>query len=249
MISFIEKANLPKGNVTSLICGELCDELNDYLDRHGIERIVIEPNLHIDPSVRFHADMSVVHLGRNKLIVDKKQTRLIELIKSSGFDVKASADEIAGEYPDDVALNFAVADKCIIGNFKCADEELLNSTGKLKRINVKQGYCKCSCLVVNEKSLITDDKTIYDKALENGFDCLLISKGDILLPGHQYGFIGGASGKISSSEVLFFGDITKHRDYKKIADFIEKHGCSIISLDFPLTDFGGIVPLSEEVNF
>ena len=81
---------------------------------------------------------------------------------------------------------------------------------------------------------------------ENGFDCLLIAKGDVSLPGHEYGFIGGASAKISESEVLFFGDITKHRDYKKIADFIKKYGYEIISLDFPLTDFGGIIPIIEE---
>jgi hypothetical protein len=66
------------------------------------------------------------------------------------------------------------------------------------------------------------------------------------LPGHQYGFIGGASGKISENEILFFGDITAHQDYKKIAGFIEKHGCKIISLNFPLTDFGGIIPIIEE---
>ena len=133
-----------------------------------------------------------------------------------------------------------------MGNFAFADDKLLTLTESLSKLDIKQGYCKCSCLVINENALITDDKSIYNIALKNGVDCLLVSKGDVTLPGHNYGFIGGASGKISKTEVLFFGDVTKHRDYKKIADFIEKHGCKIISLDFPLTDFGGIIPITEE---
>ena len=116
----------------------------------------------------------------------------------------------------------------------------------LKKINVRQGYCKCSCLNVSENAVITDDECIYKALCLNEIDALLISKGDITLNGHDYGFIGGASGKISKTDILFFGDVTKHRDYKKIAGFIEKHGCKIISLDFPLTDFGGIIPITEK---
>ena len=96
-----------------------------------------------------------------------------------------------------------------------------------------------------DDGFITDDKSIFDALSVYSLECLMISKGDVNLPGHDYGFIGGASGKISETEVLFFGDVTKHRDYKKMADFIEKHGCKIVSLDFPLTDFGGIIPLTE----
>ena len=99
---------------------------------------------------------------------------------------------------------------------------------------------------MSDNAVITDDESIYKALCLNGVDTLLISKGDIVLNGHNYGFIGGASYKISESKVLFFGDITKHRDYKKIADFIEKHGCEIIFLDFPLTDFGGIIPITEK---
>ena len=247
MSRFVENPNLPKGKVSCVVCGELCSELNDYLDSKGIERILIEPNMLIDPAVRFHVDMSAVHLGSNSLIVDKNQHLLIKKLKDRGFDVKESAKEIAGEYPNDIALNFALVGNKIIGNFRFADDELLNFFDEKQKINVKQGYCKCSCLVINENAIITDDSSVYNAAVKNGIDALLISKGDVALPGHDYGFIGGASCKLSEEKILFFGDITKHRDYKKIADFIEKHGCNIESLNFPLTDFGGIIPLIEEL--
>ena len=247
MIRFINQPNLPKGKVKVLICGELCEELNRYLDLRGIKRIVIEPNDFIDSAVKYHADMAAIHISEDKLLVDKNQRSLCETLKSENFDVTLTENAIVGEYPCDVGLNFTIFGSNIMGKISCVDSNLSMLTESLNKINVKQGYCKCSCLVLSANAMITDDESVYRVLVAHDFDALLINKGDVLLEGHEYGFIGGASGKISEDEILFFGDITKHRDYKKIAGFIEKHGCKIISLDFPLTDFGGIIPIMEEV--
>lgn len=246
MTRFVKNSNLPAGKVTRVICGELCDVLNDYLDNRGIERFIIEANEDIDTAVKLHADMAAIHLGGKKVIVDKKQMSLIKALRANNFNVIETADEIKGEYPDDIALNFAVVGNNVLGNFSYADKMLADNLTDFELINVNQGYCKCSCLVVNSNALITDDKSIYYNAAKNGLESLLISKGDILLDGHEYGFIGGATAKISEREILCFGDITKHRDYKEIADFLSKHGCEIIYFDFPLTDFGGIIPINEQ---
>ena len=247
MIRFIENPNLPQGKIKIVICGELCDKLNSYLDSIRVQRILIEPNNLIDKAVKFHADMAAIHLGANKVLVDKNQVSLGEKLINSNFDVYHSEKSVKGEYPCDVGLNFALFGKNLMGSFRYADDKLLELTTEYNRIDVKQGYCKCSCLIVSDNAVITDDNSIYMALNECGVDVLLISKGDIRLDGHDYGFIGGASCKISEENILFFGDMTKHRDYKKIADFIKKRGCDIISLDFPLTDFGGMIPVSEEV--
>ena len=246
MMRFIENSNLPAGKVRTVICGELCCDLISFLKSKEIEPIFVSPNNSIDSATVNHADMAALHLGSDNIIVDKNQTGLIDKLRSIGFDVTPTANEIAGEYPCDCALNFTVVSNYIMGRFSSADSNFLEKTERYTKLDLKQGYCKCSCLILNERALITDDTTIHKKCLENGFDCLLIAKGDISLSGHEYGFIGGASAKISESEVLFFGDITKHRDYKKIAAFIKKYDYKIISLDFPLTDFGGIIPIIEE---
>ena len=246
MIEFVEKPNLPKGKVKNIVCGELCEELNNYFDSKGIKRIIIEPNYNIDRSVKFHADMAAIHLGGNSILIDRSQIDLYESLKNEGSDVSVTDKKIKGEYPHDIGLNFTIIGNNLIGKIARADNRLAELTVDLKRISVKQGYCKCSCLVVDDNAVITDDESIYNTLIKSGFDCLLVSKGDVSLPGHEYGFIGGASGKISHNQILFFGDITKHRDYIKIADFISKHNCEIISLDFPLTDFGGIIPVTEE---
>ncbi len=246
MTKFIEQPNLPQKKVTSVICGELCRELNDYLDSIGIERICIAPNNDIDPAVKYHADMAAIHLGFDKILVGKNQTALAEILSEKTFDVYLSDSDLKGEHPFDIPLNFFAVSGKLIGKIEFADKKLIDLTDELIKINVRQGYSKCSCLIVDENSVITDDKSIADMLKGYDFDVLYISKGDINLNGHDYGFIGGASCKISNNEILFFGDITKHTDYKKIAEFIEKHGCKVKYFDFPLTDFGGIIPILEE---
>ena len=72
---------------------------------------------------------------------------------------------------------------------------------------------------------------------------LKISKGSVYLPGFDYGFIGGASGKIADDEIIFNGDISKHPDYKNIMSFLCKHNVKAVSFKDKLEDIGSIIPI------
>lgn len=247
MSRFVAKPNLPDGKVEKLVCGDLPGEIITYLENRKVDIFKIKYVDGVDKAISKHADIAVLHLGGNKIITEKRQTELFSELKQIGFDVLFTSDIISGEYPQDVKLNFALVGACIIGNLKYADKTVQENILNLVKLNTKQGYAKCSCLVVTDKAIITDDFSIHRVAAENGIDSLLIMKGDVELCGHNYGFIGGASGKISENEVIFFGDITKHRDYEKIKNFLEKYNCSIIYFkNLPLTDYGGIIPILIE---
>ena len=247
MISFVEKPNLPADQVKTVICGTDDERIMNYFRRKGISVLKNSPNPYIGTAVSAHADMAVLHLGNERIIVDKNQTKLIEALTKLDMNILTTEKNIAGEYPDDIGLNFAFCNNYVLGNFAYCDKAVLDSVNEYKKIAVKQGYCKCSVLVVADNAIITDDSGIYKKALENGLDALLISKGDISLDGHPYGFIGGSSGKISKDKVVFFGDIKKHRDSEKIIAFIFKYGVSFdCTDDGELRDIGGIVPIIQQ---
>lgn len=248
MMKFIDKANLPEGKVTAVICGTDDESILSYFNRKGISVIKNAPNRSIDSAVSSHADMAAIHLGGKNIIIDKNRAELELELTSIGMKVIKSEADVSGEYPCDIGLNFAVSSERIIGKFSCADKALLSETVCLERLDVRQGYCKCSTLVISENAIVTDDEGIYRVACEKGVESLLVSKGDITLEGHSYGFIGGASGKMSKNTVVFFGNIEKHRDSEKIKAFLSEHGCGYECTDAgELRDIGGIVPLTEEI--
>ena len=242
MSDFVKRANLPDKKVKTVLIGrheQIIEELNSL----GIETIVLEDNPDIDFSVRNHADMAALHLGENRIILDKRQSSAAEKLESMGFAVGFTERNISGSYPDDIRLNCAVIGNKMICGKKWSEPALLAEP--FERIMVNQGYCKCSVCVLTENAIITDDESIFRKT-RNIFDVLLIEKGDILLDGKDYGFIGGASAKLSGNAITFFGSLKFHRDGDKIRAFIEKHGLKCIELfDGKLTDIGSVVPILE----
>ena len=114
-------------------------------------------------------------------------------------------------------------------------------------MQVSQGYSKCPLCIVDQNSFITEDEGIANTLKRHNINVLKISAGDVRLPGLDYGFLGGASGKISKNLLAFTGDIRQHRDYDKIYDFCAERSVELISLsNEELIDIGSIIPVTEK---
>jgi hypothetical protein len=108
-------------------------------------------------------------------------------------------------------------------------------------VDVRQGYAKCSIVIVDEDSIITYDKGIERACSAAGMDVLLIRPGYIRLDGYDTGFIGGTSGRIGDT-IFFYGDPDTHPDGDAIRKFILSKGLKISSLkEGELTDIGSII--------
>ena len=176
-----------------------------------------------------------------------------------GETVFHTPDKMPGkDYPDDSVYNAACTGKFFIHNTKITAPDLMAEAKKAGMIiiNVKQGYAKCNCAVIDKNSIITSDAGIAKKCSDYNnsdtargtIDCLLIRPGHIALEGFKYGFIGGASGRIGN-EIIFNGDLSSHPDYINIRDFITERGLKLKYFDrYPLTDIGSIVCGSELIR-
>jgi len=157
--------------------------------------------------------------------------------------IKAMSGEIGEAYPENIGFNAVCLDRYFIHNLKYTNPRLLEYAKQLdlQLINVKQGYAKCSCVVVDGKGIITADDGIYSVLSKfDDIDILKVTAGHVLLSGFDYGFLGGASGRIGDT-VYFAGDITKHPDFKAIRTFILNRNVNLKWFDFPLTDIGSII--------
>ena len=189
--------------------------------------------------------MHLLHLGGRKIILSREQLENAQKLASSGFDVHILDSALGAEYPADVPLNAAVFGNYAILNPKtvCPNIDFFGRT----LIPVRQGYAKCSVAPVTENAIITDDVAIASAAEKNGLEVLLVSKGDVLLPGREYGFIGGCCGLIAPDIMLFNGALASHGDADRIRAFLHSFGVRIEETgNFPLTDIGGILPLAEK---
>lgn len=215
----------------------------DKLNEIGINTVFSEEVCNLISYERFHADMQLLVINDTAFIPDQV-SRLYDKV-SSYFSNTVICKSIKGKYPGNVALNAALIGKylfCKASAIACEVYEYCSKNG-ITIVNVKQGYTKCSTLIVDKKAIITADIGIYKAAEKYEIDCLLIKPGYIYLDDKNYGFIGGASAVIGES-VLFFGDINTHPDAESMINFIKKHNKNCISLtDHKLSDIGGAVLL------
>ena len=161
-----------------------------------------------------------------------------------GFDVQVLDTPLGDKYPADVPLNAALFGNYAILNPKTVCKNIDFSGRSL--IPVRQGYTKCSVVPVTESAIITDDVSIASAAQKSGLAVLLVSKGDVALPGREYGFIGGCCGLIAPDTMLFNGSLSFHRDGEKIRAFLSSFGVRAEETgDFQLTDIGSILTLAE----
>ena len=164
-----------------------------------------------------------------------------------GNVIKAEGSEIGATYPQNIGFNAVCLEKYFIHNLKYTNQRLLSKVKQLglDLVNVKQGYTKSSCVVVDNSSIITADDGIYAVLSEiTDIDVLKISEGHVFLDGFDYGFLGGASGRVGDT-LYFHGDITRHPDHNLIFDFILNRNIEIKWFDFPLNDIGSIIEFNS----
>ena len=223
--------------------------IEDNLNNIGVNIIKSTACSNTYDAIKYHPDISVCKLNSNNIVVAPNVYDYYkEVLKPYGFNVICGESTIKNKYPYNIHYNIVILEKFAIHNFKYTDKVILDYIEKnnIEKINVSQGYCKCSICVVDDNSIITSDEGIYKEVIKYGIDCLLIEKGHIDLFELNYGFIGGCSFLLSHNELAFLGNIKKHPDYDKILNFVKSKNKKLISLsNDKLIDLGSVIQLME----
>lgn len=208
------------------------EELNSII-KLNIEPIIIPKCDTLYEAINGHVDIQLNVLNKeNRTIIVQKDisNSFLSLLKKNGINYILSKSSLKKSYPDDVILNALILEDYFIHNLNSTDENLLSTQLKKKKININQGYTKCSTLPIREKALITTDKGIYTQLVKYDFDILLIPPGDILLPSLNYGFIGGTGGMINNNTLALFGELNHYSYGKEVYEFLYKYDVKPLSL-------------------
>lgn len=248
-MAFINTPNLPEDLVDLVVVDERISAEAEHT-LHGMEISVLKAKSHknLYPAVASHPDMMIHHIWQNIIIcAPNTDAQLIRNLEQLGFQLLKGETFISSEYPLDIAYNVARVGRYYFHNLKYTDPVIKRELERLgvEPVNVKQGYAKCSVLVLNENSMVTSDPGIAKAAEGKGLNVLFVNERSIRLPGLNYGFIGGIGGMISKSALAINGGIEKLDSYNELVDFISKRNIKCVCLsDGDVTDIGSIIPLN-----
>lgn len=218
------------------------EEVNS-LKKYNLKIIKCPVNRNLYTAVSGHPDMNLHITKSNKVLVhrDMSAAFLDELIKNH-IPYRLSKDNIKNYYPYDIILNGLSIGTLFLHNLKYTDKALLEELKNIKLLNTKQGYSKCSCAVVSENAVITSDISIRDQLVKENVEVLLVPPGDILLPGINYGFIGGTCGLIDTNTMAFYGNLNYYKYGKEVLNFLKYKNVNAVYLrNGPLIDRGSIL--------
>ena len=241
----------------AIVDSRISAEAERKLMLYGYRVLTLPPFSRLSEAVASHPDMLIKRIG-NEYISYADYCEEASYVFSDlslmcrGADVRFSftSDEVAPTYPNDVGLNALEIGGKLFCRTDSASELMLRSAKAqgLEIVSVKQGYPACTVLKLNEEAAITSDKGMARALEEHGIRVTLIEPGDISLPPHEYGFIGGA-GEGDGGKLFFFGDPLTHRDGEKIIKAAEKEGLRVVTLsDGMLSDLGGILFAEGDIN-
>ena len=237
---------MSKDKTIALIGEDAPKSVINSLCEMGFEVLILPRDPRLPSPVSSHADMLLFLVG-DKIFASseyvKSNREIFARIEERGYTVVPCKCDVKDLYPYDIHFNLALVENAAYGNMPFVANEVKEHLASLgiKLCTVKQGYTKCSTVVLNN-AIITADSGIAKAAEANGIETLIIknSAESVRLDGYEYGFLGGACG-YRDGTLYFCGDITKHPQYFEIAEFAKTHSTLLCSLgDAQLCDVGGI---------
>ncbi|MGH4124876.1 MAG: DUF6873 family GME fold protein [Clostridium sp.] len=198
-------------------------EESEYLISRGYNLLICPPSNLLYDAVSGHPDMLMHILGHSIMVHKDMDNKFIRELDLLNYKVYKSNSTLQIKYPYNISLNALCIGNLFVHSTNYTDTNLLSLFKSKKIINVKQGYTKCSTCIVNNHAIITSDVSIAKALSFEKIDVLLVPPGDILLPGLNYGFVGGATGLIEDNVLAFYGHLDNYLYGKEVLKFLNKH--------------------------
>lgn len=216
------------------------DKLVTFLEEKNISFIKTTKNPNLDPRISDHPDLSIFPLDKDNIVV---ASGVYDYYKENlPHKNIIRGEKVSRKYPQDAIYNIVkFKDYYIHNDHTEKTVEKYFKDNKISHLPVKQGYTKCSTIVLKE-SILTADYGIY-KALKDKVRVILLSEDIIKLDGFDKGFIGGTCGLIED-KLIFTGDIRKHKSYDLIKKECERENIDIIYPETELVDLGSFININ-----
>ncbi len=217
----------------------------EYLSQYG-DLIELPYQSSVYDEISSHPDIFFCKI--NNQIFQAPNLKLENKLETK-LKTKQGSNSVGAQYPEDIKYNICQIGKRVIHNFKYTDPAVakyIDSTG-IQKINIKQGYSKCSISVTSENSCITSDEGICETLKRKNIDVLLLGNTNIRLldknglQTKMNGFIGGATAVIEDKFIIF-GDSNKILDKASLIEHLNNHNLKLVDFkNLEIIDYGSII--------
>ncbi|MDD3011794.1 MAG: hypothetical protein PHU97_10815 [Bacteroidales bacterium] len=195
-----------------------------------------------------HPDLFLFTNGENRVVAPDAPPLLLSIMEKHGIQHIKGLWPAGTKHPETARYNAAALPDILIHNPMLTEQTILTlyTTGQIYA--VKQGYSRCSTLLLDSEHLITSDKGIARVWQSAGKEALWVQSRKIILPGYDYGLFGGCCG-IHKKEILLSGTLDTVEEVDEIRQFAANCGFSFVEpREGPLQDVGGIFIFSSTIE-
>ena len=232
-----------------IFVSELADRtFISYMKNFG-EVIVVPRDDRFESRTSSHPDLVLSIIDDTLIIDENAHPEIYKQLDALGVPYVVGNSKLSAIYPQDIAYNAVITKDFLIHKLDYTNPLLYMHSAytNKKLIPVRQGYTKCSTVVVNDDTVITADQGIY-RAVKDFMNALLIQSGHVLLGGEDNGFLGGASAGFEDM-IVFHGDLSQHPDFLRIEALLKaSHKHLHYFKEFPLKDIGSVLIFDYSVN-
>lgn len=233
----------------ALVDYRISDEEKESLEALNMEVLMVPPFKQLYDAVCGHPDMLLNIINDNTIVVHKEiGLNFMRELEKYNYKILFSNCTLKQNYPLDIILNAVNFENLFVHNINYTDNTLLLNVNNKKIKSVTQGYSKCSTAIISDDAIMTSDKGIAKAFNEENIDVLLLPPGDIILPGLNYGFIGGSCGLLEKGSLAFYGDLDNYIHKKEVYKFLKKHNVEPIFLSKgKLVDRGSLFVIKKRL--
>ncbi|HBH13380.1 MAG: Uncharacterized protein XD91_0531 [Clostridiales bacterium 38_11] len=240
---------IDRDDLIAIVDYRMNETIIKQLNQYCSEIIMTRPHPYLMEPVNGHPDMVMMQYDDRTLIVCPEEYEYYQgKIAGKGINIIRGTSRLNRNYPWDIPYNAIRIGKTIIHHIAYTDKMIVEKAtdDKLLRVDVKQGYTKCSVIHMKNHGIITADRQLYEIVNSLGIDSLLVRTGHVELNGFDYGFVGGASG-YHNGRLFLTGTLVHHPDCCLIQEFLESKSMQVVYLsNNPLYDYGTIIILNRE---
>jgi hypothetical protein len=216
------------------------DEAKQNLSRLGDLSLFATEGIVYD-AISGHPDIFFFQHNGEMVVSPNLPDEYIDLLNKNLVKYKLGKSATSSGYPASAHYNAAVICDTLVHNLDITDEAILSLFPEDKRVNIKQGYGRCSTIPLKGNNAITSDAGICKTLTKAGYNALYVSPEGIMLPGFKNGFIGGTCG-LQGDTVYFLGSLEKKIHGDNIRSFLQNLNYNIVELcNTPLFDGGSIM--------